>query len=109
MEKSARAKGIRVAGEFFADRAYRDDGSLVPRTEKNAVLSDPEEISSRVLSAVKKGTVVTATGNLLSVSFDSVCLHGDNPEAVRLAAAIHNALQSSGVLIKAFAGEHYGG
>ena len=109
MEKSARAKGIRVAEEFFADRGYRDDGSLVPRSEKNAVLSDPETISSRVLSAVKDGTVVTATGNLLSVSFDSVCLHGDNPEAVRLAAVIHNALQSSGIMIKAFAGAGHGG
>ena len=62
-----------------------------------------------MLSAVKDGTVVTTTGNLLSVSFDSVCLHGDNPEAVRLAAVIHNALQSSGIIMKAFAGAGHGG
>lgn len=107
MEECARAMGVRVAGEFFADRAYRDDGSLVPRTEKNAVLSDPEEIVPRVLSAVKNGTVITESGKLLPVSFDSVCLHGDNPKAVQLAVAISKALRACGVLIKAFAKTGY--
>ena len=108
MEKVAQRMGIPVAGEFFADRAYRDDGSLVPRTEKNAVLSDPEEIVSRVLSAVKEGKVITARGNLLPVSFVSVCLHGDNPKAVLLAGAISKTLKSCGIRIKAFAGTDNG-
>lgn len=108
MEKVAQRMGIPVAGEFFADRAYRDDGSLVPRTEKNAVLSDPEEIVSRVLSAVKEGKVITARGNLLPVSFVSVCLHGDNPKAVQLAGAISKTLKSCGIRIKAFAGTDNG-
>ena len=108
MEKVAQRMGIPVAGEFFADRAYRDDGSLVPRTEKNAVLSDPEEIISRVLSAVKEGKVITDSGNLLPVSFVSVCLHGDNPKAVLLAGAISKTLKSCGIRIKAFAGTDNG-
>ena len=108
MEKVAQKMGIPVAGEFFADRAYRDDGSLVPRTEKNAVLSDPKEIISRVLSAVKEGKVITDSGNLLPVSFVSVCLHGDNPKAVLLAGAISKTLKSCGIRIKAFAGTDNG-
>ncbi len=51
-----------------------------------------------------KGTVVTENGNVLPIAFDSICLHGDNPQAVRLAAAVSGALREAGVTIRAFAG-----
>ena len=104
MERAAKAAGLRSAGEFFADRAYQEDGSLVPRSRENAVLSDPEQIVARVLSVVESGTVLAETGKAIPVSFASVCLHGDNPKAVQLAVAISKALRSAGISIKAFAG-----
>jgi UPF0271 protein len=105
MERAAKSYNIHCAAEFFAYRAYSDDGSLVPRTRENAVLSDPAEISDRVLVAVKEGIVITETGNRIPVLCDSVCLHGDNPEAVSLARSVSRALHEAGVVIRPFAGE----
>lgn len=104
MDRAAEAAGIRSAGEFFADRAYQDDGNLVPRSRENAVLSDPAAIVSRVLSAVKNGTVLSDSGKSVPIVFESVCLHGDNPKAVQLAVAISESLREAGIGIKPFAG-----
>ena len=103
MENAAKAEGIKAAGEFFSDRAYRDDGSLVPRSEPNAVITDPEEVGRRVLEAVGDGVVVTASGKRLRIGFDSICLHGDDPEAVRAAAGIRRVLETNGIEIRSFA------
>ncbi|MBQ8074739.1 MAG: LamB/YcsF family protein [Oscillospiraceae bacterium] len=104
MERAARAANIRSAGEFFADRAYQEDGSLVPRSRENAVLSDPQQIVARVLSAVENGTVLTETGKVIPITFQSVCLHGDNPKAVQLAVSVSGALRSAGIIVRPFAG-----
>lgn len=106
-EKAAQAKGLRTAREFFADRGYMPDGSLVPRSRPNAVLTDENTICARVLTAVREGTVAAENGEEIPVRFDSICLHGDNPKAVRLAAAIRGALDSAGIEVRAFAdGNH---
>ena len=105
MEKAAEAKGVRAAGEFFADRAYREDGSLAPRGTENAVITDENAVIARVKLAVAEKKVVTVSGTPIALRFDSICLHGDNPGAVRLASAIRAALAEEGVSIEAFAGE----
>ncbi|MBR0156900.1 MAG: LamB/YcsF family protein [Clostridia bacterium] len=102
MARAARSHGIMTAREFFADRACRADGSLVPRGEAGAVISDENEVCARVCRAVSEGRVAAADGTDIAVSFDSICLHGDNPKAVALARRIRAALAEAGVEIRAF-------
>lgn len=104
MERAAEKRGVPTAREFFADRGYEEDGSLVSRSQPGAVITDPEEVCARVLQAVREGTVTTRTGGLLSVKFDSICLHGDNPSAVELAKKIRASLVEAGVQLLPFAG-----
>jgi len=92
-----------VITEAFADRAYRDDGSLVPRGNPGAVLTDPAAVVARAVSVVVHGTVETVSGAALEVSARSVCVHGDTPGAVQLAAAVRTALDKAGVALAPFA------
>ena len=103
MARAAEKTGIRAAREFFADRAYMRDGSLAPRSMKNSVITDENAVCERVLRAVSQGTVLTVDGTELPLHFDSICLHGDNPTAVRLAVLIRSALTNAGVCIRSFA------
>jgi 5-oxoprolinase (ATP-hydrolysing) subunit A len=89
--------------EAFADRAYRDDGSLVPRSEPGAVLTDPEIVAARAVAMALHGTVVTVSGAALEISPRSICLHGDTPGAVALANAVRAALEQAGVTLTPFA------
>lgn len=110
MAEAARAAGVPVAREFFADRGYQDDGALVPRGQPGAVLSQPEAVCRRVIRAVKEGVVETASGGEIAAEMDSICLHGDTPAAVELAARIRQALEAEGVLLRPFTegGGHLG-
>ncbi len=92
-----------VVTEAFADRAYRDDGTLVPRGQPGAVISDPEVVAARAASMIVGGTVETSSGAALEVSARSVCVHGDTPGAVALAAAVRDALEQAGVTLAPFA------
>lgn len=99
LEKAAREAGVPYAREFFADRAYQDDGSLVPRSRPDAVIHDEDACVERVLRAVRDGTAVTAAGKSIAVRADTVCLHGDNPEAVAFARRLREALGAAGISI----------
>ncbi len=103
MAKAAAQAGLKVAREFFADRAYMPDGSLAPRALPGAVLSDADEICARVLDALETETVKTIDGQTIPIAFDSICLHGDNPAAVSLAVRIREALLQHNIKLKAFA------
>lgn len=94
---AAQRAGIPFAAEFFADRAYNDDGSLVNRKLPGAVIHDPAEAVARVLQMAKEGTVTTITGNTLQLGCASVCVHGDNEAAVELVKSINEALAANGV------------
>ncbi len=98
---AARA-GLRVVTEAFADRAYTTDGQLVPRREPGAVIHDPPEVVRRVVRLVTTGFLEAADGSDVEVRADSVCLHGDTPGAVELAAAVRTALQDKGVTVAPF-------
>jgi UPF0271 protein len=91
--------GIRVAFEFFADRGYKSDGTLVSRREPNAVIHDHQFAADRVLKMVTDGTIDSTDGTQIEVASDTVCVHGDNPAAVRLIKQIRERLLSSGVTI----------
>lgn len=94
---------LKTAAEFFADRAYRDDGSLQPRGLPGAVIVDFDTVCRRVLQAVKEESVRTVEGSVIPIHADSICLHGDNPEAVLLAQQIRARLSDVGIVFRSFA------
>ena len=93
--------GLDFIAEAFVDRRYRDDGSLVPRSEPGAVLDDPDAAVAQALSLARDGRVVTAGGALIAVRADTLCIHGDTPGAARVAAAVRTGLERQGVRIAA--------
>ena len=94
--------GLRVVTEAFADRAYNPDGSLVSRTLPGAVLHSVDAVIEQVLRIAIDRQVRAIDGTVIDVSVDSLCLHGDTPEAVSLAGAIRAALLGAGVDIRSF-------
>lgn len=94
--KAAEAAGQPVRYEVFADRAYLDDGQLMPRSQPGAVLHDAQECVDHVLRMLKAQAIVTASGQQLPTRIDSICVHGDGPEAVATARAIRQALEQAG-------------
>ena len=94
--KLARRSGLKVWEEAFADRAYRADGSLQPRGEPGAVLSDGEEVLRRVRLLRSHGEILSDSITLLRLRPQTLCLHSDTPQAVELAQVIARDLQSEG-------------
>jgi len=89
----AKALGLKTASEVFADRTYRDDGSLTPRSQPNALIEDEEQCIQQVLQITKQGTVTTTSGNIIPIVADTICIHGDGKHAVSFAKKIHEALK----------------
>ena len=94
--------GLRRCCEVFADRAYEEDGSLVSRKKPGAVIKDPGESAQRVIRMVKEGKVTAVSGRDISITADSICVHGDNPEAVATVRALRAALEREGIQTAAF-------
>ncbi|WP_293223175.1 5-oxoprolinase subunit PxpA [Ottowia sp.] len=95
--------GLRVVAEAFADRAYTPQGTLVSRREAGAVLHDPAVVAARMLRLVREGVVEAVDGSLAPVRADSICVHGDSPGAVAMAAQLRRTLQQAGVALAPFA------
>jgi UPF0271 protein len=98
---AARAAGITVGIVGIADRAYQDDGTLVPRSRPGAVIHDENEIAARTVRMVADGVIKSVGGASISVRIDTVLLHGDTPAAVGLARRIRSELEAAGVMIAA--------
>jgi 5-oxoprolinase (ATP-hydrolysing) subunit A len=94
--------GLRCVAEAFADRAYRPDGQLVSRREAGALIHDPDVVAQRVASMVDRGEVVAVDGSLITVTVESICVHGDSPGAVQIATAVRERLIGEGVDLKPF-------
>jgi UPF0271 protein len=91
--------GIRMAFEFFGDRAYNPDGSLVSRKLPGAVIHDQDAVAAKILKLVQDGTVVCVDGSEIALAADTICVHGDNPSALALVRNIRQTLESAGVAI----------
>ncbi len=100
--QAAERFGLRTVPEAFADRAYRPDGRLVSRRERNAVLHDVDKIADRVASMVGRGQVTAVDGSTIPITVKSVCVHGDSPGAVEIATAVRARLMADGVELAAF-------
>ncbi|MFE9609486.1 LamB/YcsF family protein [Streptomyces sp. NPDC006012] len=99
----ADACGLPTVTEAFADRAYTDEGTLVPRGQDGAVLTDPAAVVARSLDLARDGAVRAHSGARIAVRARSLCLHGDTPGAVQLARRVREHLTASGVRLAAFA------
>ena len=88
--------GQPACAEGFCDRAYRPDGGLVDRAEPGALLADPEDASHQALS-LARGAVVASDGSVLTLWVDTLCIHGESPDAVAIATAVRAALAESGI------------
>ncbi|MEU5322410.1 5-oxoprolinase subunit PxpA [Streptomyces sp. NPDC021056] len=102
LELAAKA-GLPAVTEAFADRAYTDGGTLVPRGEEGAVVTDPDTVVERSVGLARDGAVTAHSGTRIEMRARSLCLHGDTPGAVELARRVRERLTASGVLLAAFA------
>jgi UPF0271 protein len=96
--------GLRTASEVFADRGYRADGTLIPRGDPGSVLHDPAIVASRAAAMVRERAVAAGDGTRLPLPIDTICVHGDTPDAAALAARIRGALIDAGVRIASLTG-----
>jgi len=93
----AERMGLHVVREAFADRAVQADGTLVPRSKPGAVIHDRQQVIERSVRLATEGTVVAVTGEVVEMRAGTLCLHGDTPDAVGLAAALRSALEQAGI------------
>ncbi|UWU25409.1 LamB/YcsF family protein (plasmid) [Rhizobium sp. CB3060] len=100
--EQARAAGLRVVREVFADRAYNANGSLVSRRLPGAVIHEPNIVAARMLRLVKEGRITAIDGTDIELEAQSICVHGDTPAAVSIARAVRDALVGNGVELQSF-------
>jgi len=102
VERAAADAGLRFVREAFVDRGYSADGSLVPRTDPGALLTDATEIAERAVRMVTEGTVDAVDGTAVRLEVDSLCVHGDTPGAVAMARAVRSALAAAAIQVEPF-------
>jgi 5-oxoprolinase (ATP-hydrolysing) subunit A len=100
LARAAEAAGLAVAYEGFADRAYNPDGSLVSRQVPGSVYHDAGQAAEQALRMVTEGQVVARDGTVVDVRVDTLCVHGDNPEAVELVRSLRERLAAAGVRLE---------
>ena len=96
------ACGLRVASEVFADRTYQRDGTLTPRSQPTALITDETKAVAHVMRMVREGKVRATDGSDVSIQADTVCLHGDGPHPLEFAGRLRQELATAGVEVKAF-------
>jgi 5-oxoprolinase (ATP-hydrolysing) subunit A len=102
LERAARAHGLRMANEIYADRTYDDDGNLTPRRQPGAVIHDAAEAQRRAMRMLEDGAIISTTGKRIPVRIDTICVHGDNPSAVAMARGLRTALEQVGIGVRPF-------
>ncbi len=96
LSDAADAAGLPVVQEIFADRAYLDDGQLVPRSRPDAMIHGAEAALAHVEAMLSEGAIICASGKRLPTAIGSICVHGDGPDAVEIARHLHKTLQNKG-------------
>jgi UPF0271 protein len=102
LELAERA-GLRAIPEAFADRGYSAEGTLIPRNQPGALLSEPAAVAARMVRLVTEGVIAAVDGTDVKVDAESICVHGDSPGAVDMAATVRQALLDTGITVQAFA------
>lgn len=104
IEAAARAAGAAVWSEVFADRGYLSSGHLVPRDRKGAMIHDPEAAADRLIAFLQSGRMPVIDGDPIRLSAQSICVHGDSPDAVAMTRTIRARLEAQGITIAPCAG-----
>jgi len=99
MEWAAEKMGLRLAREGFCDRQYDDDGNLTSRKIPGSVIKDPLIATEQVVRMVTEGAIVSRNGRRIPRKVDTLCVHGDEPTAIALAAQVRKGLEAAGVEI----------
>ena len=99
---AAERAGLRVFSQIYADRAYTDQGTLVPRAQPGAVIHDADEAAARVVAMVEASALITVSGARLKTPIDSVCVHGDSPNAIAAARTVRAKLEAAGATVAPF-------
>jgi 5-oxoprolinase (ATP-hydrolysing) subunit A len=99
MRRAADKLGLAFASEAFPDRHYTDDGQLMPRMQPLSVINNPVEVAERVKRMMQDGMVPSASGKLIPLEFDSLCVHGDEPTAVMVGRAVRRAVEDAGAVV----------
>ena len=97
----AEACGLPVASEVFADRTYRADGALTPRSQPDALITEENAAVTQVLRMVREGKVRATDGTDIAIRADTVCLHGDGAHPVEFARRLRQELTAAGVEVRA--------
>ncbi|AZV40520.1 LamB/YcsF family protein [Komagataeibacter xylinus] len=100
LDRMGRERGMRVFSEIFADRAYTETGQLVSRRQAGAVLHDADFAAQRAIRMVRGGGIETITGRILPTPIDTICVHGDNAEAIELSQKLREGLEAAGIAIR---------
>jgi len=101
LQRAAEGAGLRFAREAFADRGYAADGSLVRRGAPGAMVEDVDEAVRRAVEIAAEGRIRTADGSELRLEADTICIHGDRPDAALFARTLREGLERSGVRVAA--------
>lgn len=102
--REAERLGLSTASEVFADRTYQSDGSLTPRSEPRALITDTHTAKEQVLDMIKYGRVRSLDAIMVAIRCETVCIHGDGEHSVDFAREINRALVENGIEIKAIHG-----
>ncbi|MDD3218263.1 MAG: LamB/YcsF family protein [Lachnospiraceae bacterium] len=98
--EEAEKMGLKAAAEIFADRAYMDDLSLVPRKMEGSMITDEEIAIERCVRMIKEGKVTSINGKELDIKGDTLCVHGDGPKALAFVQRIRERFEQEGIVIK---------
>ena len=96
----AKNLGLKTASEVFADRTYREDGSLTPRSKPNALIEDEAIAMKQILQFIQQKTVTSTSGKIISLQADTICIHGDGKHAVAFAKRTATVLKEKNILIE---------
>lgn len=99
--KAGESVGLQTAHEVFADRTYQQDGSLTPRRQSDALISDRDQAVRQVVRMIKEGKIMSQQGVDVPIKADTICIHGDGPHALVFARRIREQLLSSDVVVGA--------
>lgn len=102
MQEVVEELGCKWAGEIFADRAYNDDATLVDRSLPGAVIHDAGLAADRMVAMVKAGAIITENGKHIPTRVDTICMHGDTPEAIAIAAKVRARLEAEQISVQRF-------
>lgn len=106
LTRAAERIGLRTANEVFADRTYQQDGTLTPRSQPDAMITDQEQSLQQVVRMVTEGRVLSRQGVDVSIQADTICIHGDGAHALEFAQNIHEVFDRAGIQLRAFAAKN---